>query len=332
MHIGAVIIAAGMSTRMKDFKQLMKLGDMSFSERVITNFQRAGVKDIVMVTGYRNEEVEKALKGTGIAFLLNPDYATTRMFESAKIGLRYLSDRCDFIFFCPVDVPFFTMETVKREMDTAEEADVIVPYCHERPGHPILLSKRAVQYILSYQGGHGMRGAYDAFANDHIGTLARVYVDDAGAVMDADTKDDYENLLKLHSARLLRPEIRLRICKEKPFFGPGTVTLLRQIQTTGNVREACERCNMSYSKGWQIIHSCEDELQYNVVEREQGGREGGSSRLTKHGQELIRLYETLERDINEYANKRFNEIFLHGEWLKKKDSGGDGGSASDRSA
>ena len=51
MSIGAVIVAAGMSTRMKDFKQLMKIGDLTMAERVIVNFRRAGVKDIVMVTG-----------------------------------------------------------------------------------------------------------------------------------------------------------------------------------------------------------------------------------------------------------------------------------------
>ena len=50
MRYGAVIVAAGMSRRMKDFKQLMKIGDMTFAERVITNFQRAGVQDIVIVT------------------------------------------------------------------------------------------------------------------------------------------------------------------------------------------------------------------------------------------------------------------------------------------
>ena len=56
MRYGAVIVAAGMSTRMKQFKQLMKIGEMSLAERVIVNFRRAGVKDIVMVTGFNADE------------------------------------------------------------------------------------------------------------------------------------------------------------------------------------------------------------------------------------------------------------------------------------
>ncbi len=62
MRTGAVIAAAGMSTRMKQFKQMMKVGDMMLTERVIVNFKTCGVRDIVVVTGYRSEEFAKALQ------------------------------------------------------------------------------------------------------------------------------------------------------------------------------------------------------------------------------------------------------------------------------
>ena len=107
MRVGAVIVAAGMSTRMDDFKQLMKIGNLTMVERVVINFLRTGVKDIVMVTGYRADEVEKSLRHFGITFLRNEDYETTQMFDSAKMGLNYLKDRCEKVLFCPADVPFF---------------------------------------------------------------------------------------------------------------------------------------------------------------------------------------------------------------------------------
>lgn len=65
MTIGTVIVAAGMSTRMKDFKQLMKIGDLSMAERVVLNFQRAGIRNIVMVTGFQGKLVEKSLQHFG---------------------------------------------------------------------------------------------------------------------------------------------------------------------------------------------------------------------------------------------------------------------------
>ena len=107
MRTGAVIVAAGMSKRMRQFKQLMKIGDMSFAERVVMNFKKAGVDDIVMVTGYQADQLEESLKGLDVVFLRNEQYETTQMFDSAKIGLSYMQGRVDRVFFCPVDIPFF---------------------------------------------------------------------------------------------------------------------------------------------------------------------------------------------------------------------------------
>lgn len=325
MSYGTVIAAAGMSTRMNDFKQLMKIGNMTFAERVVTNFRRAGVRDIVVVTGYRGEELEKSLKNFGLVFLKNEQYSDTGMFDSAKIGLSYLKSRCSHIFFCPVDVPFFTEETVRKEMSLSERADVIVPFCHERPGHPLLLSEKAVSYVLQYNGERGMRGAYETMRKERAGEVIRMEVDDDGAVMDADTKEDYQNLLDLHNARLTRPEIQIRLCKGKPFFGPETATLFRQIERLGNVREACEICSISYSKGWNMIRACEEELNCRIVERQAGGRDGGRSSLTKHGGKMLEMYEKFERELSEDAVVKFNEIFRHGDWLKESNKDGDTG-------
>ncbi len=69
MNYGAIITAIGMSSRMKEFKQLIRIGDVSFAERVIDNFRRAGVEDIAMITGFRALELEKALDRQGIVFI-----------------------------------------------------------------------------------------------------------------------------------------------------------------------------------------------------------------------------------------------------------------------
>ncbi len=320
MKYGAVIVAAGMSTRMNGFKQLMKIGDMTFAERVITNFQRAGVRDIAIVTGYRGDELEKSLKGTGVVFLRNDNYETTHMFDSAVIGLRYLSDRCDSVFFCPVDIPFFMTDTVKSLMESHEKADVLIPYSNDKAGHPILLSSTAVKYILSYNGENGIRGAYKKMSEEGVGTVGSVTVQDDGALMDADTREDYQNLLELHNSRLIRSEVSVSLCNTKSFFDRQTATLFRQIDTLGSVREACEKCGISYSKGWAILHECEEQLGYRVVDRQQGGKDGGMSELSEKGKKLIERYEKFDLEMNEIGKQKFDEIFMNGEWLKKEKS------------
>ena len=305
MKYGAVIVAAGMSTRMKQFKQLMKIGDMSIAERVIVNFQRAGVKDIVMVTGYNGDQLEKSLKDFNISFVRNPDYETTQMFDSAKLGLAKLLGRCDRLFFCPVDVPFFADQTVTEEillMDDNPDIRVVIPRCNGRDGHPLLIDSRVMPEILAYSGDHGMKGAYESLPP---GSALRIPVEDEGAVIDADTREDYQKLVDLHNRRILHPEIRVTFAGATRFFGPGTVDLLKEIDRCGNVRDACEKCGISYSKGWNILKSCEEKFGYTIVERQHGGQAGGSARVTDKGRDLLSVYEELETELSALAEERF---------------------------
>ena len=201
MNFGAVIAAAGMSKRMKDFKQLMKIEDMTFTERVIANYRDAGIRDIVVITGYRGDELEESVKGSGAVFIRNEEYENTHMFDSALMGLSYLRDRCDAVFFSPVDVPSFTEDTIRAMTDSAEKADVIVPWCQGRPGHPLLISRKAVDFMLTYNGHGGLRGAYEDIRASGYGSVLDLPVEDDGSIMDADTREDYENLIKFNRVR-----------------------------------------------------------------------------------------------------------------------------------
>lgn len=303
MRVGAVIVAAGMSTRMDDFKQLMKIGNLTMVERVVINFLRTGVKDIVMVTGYRADEVEKSLRHFGITFLRNEDYETTQMFDSAKMGLNYLKDRCEKVLFCPADVPFFSGDTVKELLE--QDGEIVFPICQKKIGHPIMIDSKLIPAILEYQGDRGLKGALDSLEVEPV----RMEVKDEGAITDADTKDDYEHLVEIHNSRLIRSGVKVWLMKEKSFFGPGTVTLLKQIDAMGSVREACKCTGISYSKGWTILHAAENELGYPIVERRPGGKYGGVAYVTDAGKKLMDMYELYEKRVGEAADQIFEEIF-----------------------
>ena len=118
MQIGAVIVAAGMSSRMGDFKPMLNIGSISIAQRIVATFHQAGVSRIAVVTGYNAQQLERHLSNSGLVFLRNEAYATTEMFDSAKIGLAYLKDKCDRILFTPVDIPLFTAATVAALIDS----------------------------------------------------------------------------------------------------------------------------------------------------------------------------------------------------------------------
>ena len=73
----------------------------------------------------------------------------------------------------------------------------------------------------------------------------------------------------------LHPALKLRLARKRIFFGPGPAELLMQIKRTDSVRMACEQMGISYSKGWKMINTMEEELGYKVTKRQQGGRNGG---------------------------------------------------------
>lgn len=200
MGVKALITAAGMSSRMNNFKPLMKIGDRYMAERVIDNLREAGAEEIVMVTGNRADELEAALSHTGVRFVRNQNYSTTQMFESVKIGLAALcrevsEDSFDRILFTPVDIPLTSPETIRRVLNT--DAGIVMPQYNGRLGHPIAFDESLVRRILNFNGGFGLRGALE----DTGEKIARLYVDDPGIVADADTPEDYEKILKFESIR-----------------------------------------------------------------------------------------------------------------------------------
>ena len=85
---GALIVAAGRSVRMGDFKPLMEFKGETVIRRVVRSLKEAGASPIFLVTGYRGEDLRAHLTGEDIRFVENPDYAATQMFDSVKLGLE----------------------------------------------------------------------------------------------------------------------------------------------------------------------------------------------------------------------------------------------------
>ena len=303
MRIGAVITAAGMSSRMGDFKPLLNIGSMSIVRRIVATLKQAGAEIIVMVTGYNAEALEHHLGGSGIVFLRNEDYAHTQMFDSAKIGLSYLADKCDRILFTPVDIPLFTAATVTALLDSG--AELACPVFDGQTGHPLLLSGEVARQLLTDSGEGGLRGAISRCGVD----MTEILVDDEGILHDADTPQDYKKLLAFHNKQLARPIVSVAIARETQFFDSKTAMLLTLIEETGSVRSACTRMQISYSAGWNALRNLENQMHKSIVSRSQGGSGGGNSRLTEDGRELLRRYGQFEAWMREEAAEQFQVFF-----------------------
>ena len=303
MEVGALIVAAGMSSRMGAFKPMLNIGTISVAQRIIATLNRAGIRKIVMVTGYNAAALEHHLAGRGIVFLRNEHYETTQMFDSVKIGLQYLEHKCDKVLFTPVDVPLFTSHTVKTIL--ASGAALACPTCHGEKGHPLLIDNALIAEILQDSGEQGLRGATARCS----APLCCIPVEDYGTLCDADTPEDFAALVDYHNHQLARAAVQISLEKEKVFFDEKMAMLLTLVEETNSVRAASQRMHISYSSCWNKIRTLEEQLQCPLVARTQGGAVGGGSVLTRQGKILLEKYTQYSKAVKDAAEDLFDTYF-----------------------
>ena len=303
MQTAALIVAAGMSSRMGDFKPMLSIGSITIAQRVVATFHQAGIRRIVMVTGFNAVTLERHLSGSGVIFLRNENYENTQMFDSVKIGLGYLHGKCDRVLFTPVDTPLFTAGTVHALLDS--HAPLACPTCQGQTGHPIAISASLFDKILADSGEQGLKGAVERCG----AAMLEIPVDDPGTLHDADTPADFSALVDYHNSQLVRPVVSVSLNKEKPFLDSNIAMLLTLVDETKSVRTAGQRMQLSYSTCWNMIRTLESQLNCTLIERTQGGAGGSQSHLTQRAHTLLERFAAYERRIREDADALYGEYF-----------------------
>ena len=192
VNTAALLVAAGLSSRMGAFKPLLPLGTSTVIGTAVATLRAAGAAPIVAVTGREAENLEAYLAPLGVECARNDAFAETDMFCSAVIGFRRLLGRADRVFFLPADVPLFSADTLRALSACMDRTGcgVVKPRCAGRAGHPILLDAALLPALLAFAGGGGLRRAIES-----TGCRAETLeLSDAGMTLDADRPEDYERL------------------------------------------------------------------------------------------------------------------------------------------
>ena len=96
---------------------------------------------------------------------------------------------------------------------------------------------------------------------------------------------------------------------EHLIFGGGKTQILELIDETGSIAEAAKRVGMNYKKAWTHIKILQEYIEDDLVVVKKGRESGGTS-LTPKAKELIAKYKLLEKEVREFSEKRFQEIFV----------------------
>ena len=201
---GAIILAAGFSSRMGRFKPLLKLAGQTLLGRVVGLFRQVGSEEIVVVCGHRAEETAAAARSLGVRPVINADFESG-MFSSVTAGLAALADRGNAAatWILPVDIPLIRPGTLRLTAASWSKGNpaLVHPTFGQAIGHPPLLDGRVWPSVLNHSGEQGLRGALAPWRDQSI----LVPVGDRNIMLDLDTPDKLA-LMEDRAARLGRPD------------------------------------------------------------------------------------------------------------------------------
>jgi molybdenum cofactor cytidylyltransferase len=158
-RFAAVILAAGFSSRMGDFKTLMDLAGQTVLARFVGTFRAAGVGDVVVVTGHRASKVQAGVESLGVSSIHNPAYEQG-MFSSVRAAVSSLSG-LDAFFLLPVDIALVRSATI-ASLIQASDGRIAYPCFEGERGHPPLVPAGLIPAILDHYGGGGMKSLLEA--------------------------------------------------------------------------------------------------------------------------------------------------------------------------
>jgi molybdenum cofactor cytidylyltransferase len=188
--IGAVVLAAGLSSRMGRPKMTLPWNGSTVIEKVAATLLLAGVDEVVVVTGGSHQLVENALKHIPVKLVFNPEYANGEMLTSLKIGLRQMTSRITAALVVLGDQPAIEDDVVRNvaALYRKEKHQLIVPSYKMRRGHPWLVGRELWHDILDLSPPENLRD----FMQRNAGHISYMNVDTPSVLQDLDTPQDYE--------------------------------------------------------------------------------------------------------------------------------------------
>jgi molybdenum cofactor cytidylyltransferase len=186
-RVAAIVLAAGKSSRMGQFKLLMPVDGAPMIARTVDALLASSVTDVIVVTGREAEGVQAALGERPVRLTHNPDYADG-LSASLKAGLAALPADADAFLVALGDMPKVTADDIDRVIaayDPDEGRLICVPTFDGKTGNPILWDRR---FIEAMQGLGGDSGARSLLLR-HGEAVAEAPVKGAGVLIDVDTPE-----------------------------------------------------------------------------------------------------------------------------------------------
>lgn len=192
-RIAAIVLAAGRSSRMGPHNKLLEsIGGKTIIARVAEAAIASGADPVIVVTGFEADRIEEALRGLGVTYANNVEFADG-MSTSIRTGLKALSADCDGAMILLGDMP----EIKRRDLEALIAAfaqrgrnAICIPVCDGKRGNPVVWG---ASYFAEMMRIRGDVGAKSLIAR-HPEQVIEVPVASNGIFGDVDTPADLARL------------------------------------------------------------------------------------------------------------------------------------------
>ena len=160
-NIGAVVLAAGNSSRMGFPKQLLELDGKTLLVKTCESILSAGIKKIVVVTGAYQNEISNCILNYPVEEFHNPNWETG-MASSINVGVTSISNQfseLDAIIICLCDQPFLNAQHISNLIDPYQKSEkkIVTSYYNGLESVPALFTKSYFKNLLDLSGQEGAR-------------------------------------------------------------------------------------------------------------------------------------------------------------------------------
>ncbi len=192
--VAAVILAAGTASRFRAAagdaiatKLVAKLDGKPLIRHVVEAVLKSRAAPIIIVTGHAENEVRAALKGLGMIYVRNDDYASG-IASSVKCGIAQVPDEYDGAFVLLGDMPKVSGALLNQLIEAFAahpQARAVVPFYQGERGNPALISRALFPEVEKLSGDIGARALLKSAGSN----VVEVPVSSDAVSFDIDTPD-----------------------------------------------------------------------------------------------------------------------------------------------
>ncbi|MCP4020448.1 MAG: molybdenum cofactor cytidylyltransferase [Desulfobacteraceae bacterium] len=192
-NIIGIILAAGSASRMGRTKQTLPFQGKPILSHVIENALAANLSRVIVIIGHDAKQIKKEIDFSKVLLVENKAFAKGQS-ESIKAGLNAISSPCDGAMFLLGDQPLVDKSIINILILKFYEsnAPIIIPFYKEKRGNPVIFSDSLFPELHTLSRDTGARVLFKEYQTD----IHKVIVNHPGILIDVDTPQDYQNLVK----------------------------------------------------------------------------------------------------------------------------------------